>query len=61
VVVFLPLKVDFTKPKSILALFDAVKAEFHSSPSVVVYNAAALTSPPDKDSVLSVLPAWRWI
>ena len=51
---FLSLKADFTKPDSIPALFDAVKAEFKTSPSVVVYNAAALTPPPDKDSVLSI-------
>jgi len=51
---FLSLKADFTKPDSIPALFDAVKTEFHTSPSVVIYNAAALTNPPDKDSVLSV-------
>ena len=48
------LKADFTDPGSIPALFDAVKSEFHASPSVVIYNAAALTSPPEKDSVLSV-------
>jgi hypothetical protein len=47
---FLSLKADFTKPDSIPALFDAVKTEFHTSPSVVVYNAAALTNPPHKDS-----------
>jgi Enoyl-(Acyl carrier protein) reductase len=51
---FLSLKADFAKPDSIPALFDAVKSEFHASPSVVVYNAAALTNPPNKDSVLSV-------
>jgi NAD(P)-dependent dehydrogenase (short-subunit alcohol dehydrogenase family) len=51
---FLSLKADFTKPDSIPALFDAVKTEFHTSPSVVVYNAAALTNPPDKDSALSI-------
>ncbi|KAH6676216.1 hypothetical protein B0J14DRAFT_477325 [Halenospora varia] len=51
---FLSLKADFTKPDSIPALFDAVKTEFHTSPSVVVYNAAALTNPPEQDSVLSV-------
>jgi len=50
----LSLKVDFTKPDTIPALFDAVKSEFHASPSVVVYNVAALTNPPDKDSVLSI-------
>lgn len=51
---FLSLQADFAKPDSIPALFDAVKTEFHTSPSVVIYNAAALTDPPDKDSVLSI-------
>ena len=51
---FLSLQADFTKPDSIAALFDAVKAEFRTSPSVVVYNAAALTNPADRDSVLSI-------
>ncbi|CZR61783.1 uncharacterized protein PAC_11680 [Phialocephala subalpina] len=51
---FLSLKADFSKPESIPALFDAVKTQFNTSPSVVVYNAAALTPPPDNDSVLSV-------
>lgn len=51
---FLSLKADFTDPASIPALFEAAKAEFHTAPSVVVYNAAALTNPPDKDSVLSI-------
>lgn len=50
----LSLKADFTKPDSIPALFDAVKNEFHASPAVVIYNAAALTPPPDKDSLFSV-------
>lgn len=51
---YLSLKADFTKPDSIPALFAAVKAEFQIAPNVVVYNAAALTPPPDKDSVLSI-------
>ncbi|PMD37717.1 hypothetical protein L207DRAFT_464162, partial [Hyaloscypha variabilis F] len=51
---FLSLKADFTKPDSIPALFQAVKTEFHTAPSVVVYNAAALTPPSDNDSALSV-------
>lgn len=51
---FLSLKADFTKPDSISAIFDAVKAEFHSAPSVVVYNAATATPPPDKNSALSI-------
>ncbi|KAI1474844.1 hypothetical protein K445DRAFT_77261 [Daldinia sp. EC12] len=51
---FLSLKADFTKPESIPALFDAVKTEFQTAPSVVVYNAAATTNPPDKDSALSI-------
>lgn len=51
---FLSLKVDLYKPNSIPALFDAVKAEFHAAPSVVIYNAGGLTNPPNQDSVLSV-------
>jgi NAD(P)-dependent dehydrogenase (short-subunit alcohol dehydrogenase family) len=51
---FLSLKADFTKPESIPALFDEVKTEFHTSPSVVVYNAAAFTNPPDRDSMFSI-------
>jgi NAD(P)-dependent dehydrogenase (short-subunit alcohol dehydrogenase family) len=50
----LSLKADFTNPDSIPALFESVKSEFHASPSVVIYNAAALTSPPKKESALSV-------
>lgn len=51
---FLSLKADFTKPDSIPALFGTVKTKFNTAPSVVVYNAAALTNPPDKDSIFSV-------
>ncbi|CAO2657712.1 Nn.00g038380.m01.CDS01 [Neocucurbitaria sp. VM-36] len=51
---YLALQADFTKPDSIPALFDAVKAEYHTAPSVVIYNAAALTPPPDNSSVFSV-------
>jgi len=51
---FLSLKADLYKPDSIPALFDAVRSEFQSAPSVVVYNAGGFTSPPNKDSVFSV-------
>ena len=51
---YLSLKADFSKPDSIPALFDAVKTEFRTAPSVVVYNAATLTRPPVEDSALSV-------
>ncbi len=51
---FLSLKADLYKPDSIPALFDAVKTEFHTSPSVVVYNAGGFTNPPDKDSIFSI-------
>jgi len=52
---YLSLKADFTKPDTVPALFDAVKTAFQTFPSVVIYNAAALTPPPEKDSVLSIL------
>jgi len=48
------LKADFTKPESITAVFDEVKTKFHAAPSVVIYNAAALTSPPFQDSLFSI-------
>ncbi|KAI0555821.1 hypothetical protein F4679DRAFT_519987 [Xylaria curta] len=51
---YLSLKADFTKPDSVPALFDAVKAEFNAAPDTVIYNAAALTPPADKDSALSI-------
>jgi NAD(P)-dependent dehydrogenase (short-subunit alcohol dehydrogenase family) len=54
---FLSLQADFNNPESIPALFETVKAEFKTAPSVVIYNAAALTPPPDKDSVLSIAAA----
>jgi NAD(P)-dependent dehydrogenase (short-subunit alcohol dehydrogenase family) len=45
---YLSLKADFTKPDSIPSLFDAVKKEYNTAPSIVIYNAAAsLTNPPD--------------
>ncbi|KAJ5606695.1 hypothetical protein N7510_009476 [Penicillium lagena] len=52
------LHADFAKPGSIPELFDAVKAEFNAAPNVVVYNAASLTPPADKESALSI-PADR--
>jgi NAD(P)-dependent dehydrogenase (short-subunit alcohol dehydrogenase family) len=52
---YLSLKADFNKYDSIPALFDAVKAEFHAAPSLVVYNAAALTPPHDKENIFSTL------
>jgi NAD(P)-dependent dehydrogenase (short-subunit alcohol dehydrogenase family) len=51
---FLSFKADLANPDSVPALFDAVKAEFDAAPNVVVYNAAAATNPPDKESVFSI-------
>jgi NAD(P)-dependent dehydrogenase (short-subunit alcohol dehydrogenase family) len=42
---YLSIKADLSDPSSIPAVFDTVKAEFHTPPSVVVYNAAAITPP----------------
>ncbi|KAI1331903.1 hypothetical protein F5Y16DRAFT_359533 [Xylariaceae sp. FL0255] len=50
---YLSLKADFTEPSTIPALFEKVKSEL-GVPNVVVYNAAALTQPPDESSVLSI-------
>jgi len=51
---FLSIKADFTQPESVAAVFDAVKAEFGAAPGIVIYNAAALTPPSDKESALSI-------
>ncbi|KAI0508333.1 hypothetical protein F5B22DRAFT_426529 [Xylaria bambusicola] len=51
---FLSIKADLSQPETIPALFDAVKAEFKSPPTVVVYNAAALTPPPGEGAPLSI-------
>lgn len=51
---FLSLQADFSKPETVPPLFEAIKTEFNTAPSVVVYNAAALTPPPDPNSLFSV-------
>jgi NAD(P)-dependent dehydrogenase (short-subunit alcohol dehydrogenase family) len=51
---YLSLKADLFTPASVPPLFAAIQAEFHTAPSVVVYNAAALTVPPVADSLFSV-------
>lgn len=50
----LSLSADFADTGSIPSLFDSAKEAFGTAPSVVVYNAASLTPPPDNDSVLSI-------
>jgi NAD(P)-dependent dehydrogenase (short-subunit alcohol dehydrogenase family) len=50
---YFSINADFSDPSSIPAVFDAVKAEFQAAPSVVVYNAAALT-PPAGDDLFSI-------
>ena len=51
---YLSLEADFADPSTIPALFNLTKEEFGSYPNVVVYNAPAMTPPPNKDSVLSI-------
>lgn len=51
---FVSLKADFSDPNSIPTLFRDVETHLGFPPSVVVYNAAGMTPPPDKDSVLSI-------
>lgn len=55
---FLALKADFTKPETIQPVFEGVKSEFGAYPSVVVYNAAALTPPPKE--VMFSIPAEKF-
>ncbi len=55
---YLSIMADLSNPDSVPGVFEAVMAEFGVAPGVVIYNAASLTPPPDKDSVLSI-PADR--
>jgi NAD(P)-dependent dehydrogenase (short-subunit alcohol dehydrogenase family) len=50
----LSIKADFTQPESIPSVFDSIKAKFGAAPSIVIYNAATFTPPPDKESTLSI-------
>lgn len=51
---YLSIKADFSDPQSIALVFEGVKAEFGTAPTVVIYNAATLTPPPAQDSALSI-------
>jgi NAD(P)-dependent dehydrogenase (short-subunit alcohol dehydrogenase family) len=50
----LHLQADLKDPSSVPGIFDAVKARFGAAPTVVVYNAAALTPPADTSNIFSV-------
>ncbi|OCK73335.1 putative short-chain dehydrogenase [Lepidopterella palustris CBS 459.81] len=50
---FLPLSVDLTKPESVKDAFKQTKEKL-GVPSVVIYNAATLTFPPDFSDPFSV-------
>jgi NAD(P)-dependent dehydrogenase (short-subunit alcohol dehydrogenase family) len=54
---YLSLSADFNDPFSIPGIFDAVATKLNSAPNVVIYNAAALTPPPDQASVFSISAA----
>jgi NAD(P)-dependent dehydrogenase (short-subunit alcohol dehydrogenase family) len=51
---YLSLRADFSRPETVAPLFDEVRSRLGVAPSVVVYNAAAITPPSDPTSVLSV-------
>ena len=50
---YLSIEADLSDPSSISEVFNAVKAEFQSAPSIVVYNAAAFT-PPAGDNLFCI-------
>jgi NAD(P)-dependent dehydrogenase (short-subunit alcohol dehydrogenase family) len=50
---YFSVKADLSDPSSLATVFDAVKAEFKSAPSVIIYNAAAFT-PPAGDDLFSI-------
>lgn len=53
---YLSLSADFanTDPSILASVFDKVKSEFSTAPSVVIYNAGSITPPPDAESALSI-------
>jgi NAD(P)-dependent dehydrogenase (short-subunit alcohol dehydrogenase family) len=51
---FLSLLANFANPDFVPALFNTVKSTFNTAPSIIIYNAASLTPPPDNKSVLSI-------
>jgi hypothetical protein len=51
---YFSVQADFATASSLPDVFSAVKSEFGAGPSVVIYNAAALTPPSDQSSVLSI-------
>lgn len=46
---YLSIKADLSSPSAVPEIFQKVKSELNGAPSVVVYNAAALTPPPNND------------
>jgi len=50
----LALRADFSTPSSIPPLFSQIKDTFSTAPSVVIYNAGALTPPTDAKNPLTV-------
>lgn len=59
---YLSLQSDFanTDPSLLASIFEKVKSEFKTAPSVVVYNAGSITPPPDADSALSIPSASQY-
>jgi NAD(P)-dependent dehydrogenase (short-subunit alcohol dehydrogenase family) len=49
----LGIKVDLSKPESVATVFEKVKSAL-GTPNTVIYNAAALTPPPDAENIFSV-------
>jgi NAD(P)-dependent dehydrogenase (short-subunit alcohol dehydrogenase family) len=46
---YLSIPADLSSPSSLSSIFSTVSSRFHQSPSIVIYNAAALTPPRDDD------------
>ena len=51
---YLSLKADLANSGSIGSLFESVKGKFGAAPSVVVYNAPALTMPTEQGNIFSI-------
>jgi NAD(P)-dependent dehydrogenase (short-subunit alcohol dehydrogenase family) len=50
----LSIKADLSEPNAIPSIFAKVKESLGASPSTVIYNAAALTPPPNAENIFSL-------
>jgi NAD(P)-dependent dehydrogenase (short-subunit alcohol dehydrogenase family) len=50
----LAIRADLSSPSTVPSVFEAVRAAFGAAPRVVIWNAAALTPPPEAGNMFSI-------